>query len=329
LEYFFRFECWWFLGITIPLVVISMILRHWFAPTIYFHYALAQTLKEKKYATTHLYQKLFYGIRLLVLSILALLVAKPQLVDKRSNIIVEGIDIMLVLDASGSMQFQDYSDDQRSRFEVAKEEAIRFIEKRANDAIGLVIFGKDAISRCPLTMDKAIITQMVNALNIGDIDPDGTMLARAIVTAINRLRQSKASSKIMIVLTDGEPSAGDMDPTAVTEIAKKFGIKIYTIGIGGEKDELFLHPLYGMVAKPKVNIPLLQQIARDTQGRFFMAHNARDMRSIYDTIDQLEKTKHESPVYSRYFDIFVPFVLACIFLLGLQQLLATFIWFSL
>ncbi len=329
LEYFFRFEQWWLLGLTIPLIIAGILLRRWFARTIYFRYSLAHELKEKKCATRHPYRKIYYVVRLCVLFVLAFLIAKPQLVDSRSNIVVEGIDIILVLDASGSMQYQDYSDDQRSRFAVAKEEAIRFIEKRVNDAVGLVVFGKDAISRCPLTMDKKIIKDMVNTLEIGDIDPDGTMLATAMVTAINRLKQSKGSSKIMILLTDGEPSPGDMDPKAASDIAKKFGIKVYTIGIGSDKDEVFLHPFYGMIAKPKVNASLLQKIARDTGGRFFLAHNARDMRSIYNTIDQLEKTKHEAPLYSRYFDIFVPFVLVCIVLLGLQQLVSTFVWFSL
>lgn len=327
-DYFFRCEHWWFLCITIPLVIIGVVMRYWYTPSIIVQYTLAQTLKVKKYASTHPYQKLFYGIRLIVLMILAFVVAKPQLVDSRSNMIVEGIDIMIVLDASGSMNNSDYSDDQRTRFQVAKEEAIRFIERRSNDALGLVIFAKDAITRCPLTMDKKIITEMIESLEIGDIDQTATMLATAMIAAINRLKQSKATTKIMILLTDGEPSPGDLDPDKASEIAKKFGIKVYTIGIGNDKDEIIMHPLYGIVPKPKVNAPLLQKVARDTGGSFFMAYNARDMRSIYDTIDRLEKTKHEAPLYSRYFDIFVPLVLGCIALLGLQQLLATFIWFS-
>lgn len=329
MEYFFRCELWWLLCITIPLVLGALFLRYWLAPMIAVRYTLAHVLKAKKYASIHPYQKILYGLRLLAVTLLACIVAKPQLVDSRSNIVVEGIDIILVLDASGSMQYPGYSDDERTRFAVAKEEAIHFIEKRMNDAIGLVIFGKDAISRCPLTMDKKVVSQLIESLEIGTIDPDGTMLATAMITAINRLKQSKAASKIMILLTDGEPSPGDMDPNAAIEIAKKFGIKVYTIGIGNDKDEIMVHPLYGICAAPKVNATLLQKIARNTGGSFFMAYNARDMRSVYDTIDQLEKTKHQAPLYSRYFDIFVPLIMICIFLLGLQQLLATFIWFSL
>ena len=328
-EYFFRFEQAGLLGITLPLVIIGIIARYWLARPIYFHHALASTLKAKQFNTMHPYQKFFYSVHLFVFILLALLVAKPQLVDARSNSIVEGIDIMLVLDASGSMNYRDYSDDDRSRFIVAKQEALRFIDKRVNDAIGLVLFGKYALSRSPLTMDKIMLHEIVNELKIGEIDPAGTMLATGMVTAINRLKHSDCSSKIMIVLTDGEPSPGDIDVRAAIEIAKKFDIKIYTIGIGNNQDGYFLDPIQGIMPKPKVNEPLLQKISRETGGSFFMAHNARDMRSIYATIDRLEKKKHEVPLYSRYVDIFAPFVLMIIILLGLQQLLSAFVWFGL
>lgn len=329
MEYFFRLEQWWLLGLTIPMLIVAVLFRHKVVRTLYYRYSLGQQLIAEKQASVHPYKKIFYFIRLLILFILALLIAKPQVVDSRSNIIIDGIDIMVVLDASGSMQFQDYGETKQSRFDIAKKEAIRFVEKRVNDAIGLVIFGKDALSRCPLTMDKKIVRQMIDALEIGDIDPEGTMLSTAMITAINRLKHSDAKSKIMILLTDGTPSDGDMDPGAAIEIAKKLGIKVYTIGIGSDQDDVFLHPLYGMVAKPKVNAALLKQIARATNGRFFMAHNARDMRSIYDTIDRLEKTKHEAPLYSRYYDIFTPLVIGIILVMIIQQLLATFVWFGL
>lgn len=317
------------LFITVALLVCGIIFRYKFFKPIYYQYSLGAIFKIHKHASKHPYQKIFYAIRLVILVTLALLVAKPQLVDRRSNLIVEGIDIMLVLDASGSMDFQDYSDDHRSRFEVAKDEAIRFIKKRTNDLMGLVVFGKDAISRCPLTMDKKIVSDMVSSLQLGDIDPDGTMLATAVVTAINRLKNSQAKSKIMILLTDGEPSPGDMNFDAAIKIAKKLGIKVYAIGIGSEKDEIVMHPAFGLLSKPKVNTSLLKQIARETGGLFFMARNDRDMREIYDTIDGLERTKHEAPLYSRYFDVYASFVLLAMVLLFLEQYLSSLIWFSL
>ena len=329
MEYFFRFEHLWILLVTIPFLLGCLLLRRWYFAPIYYNYSLGQQVKSKRYASTHPYRKILYLLRFFTLLLLALLMAKPQLVDSRSNILVDGIDIMLVLDASGSMQYQDYSDDERSRFEVAQEEAIRFSKKRTNDAMGLVIFGKDAISRCPLTLDKKIIHDMVSGLKLGDIDPDGTMLATAVVTAVNRLKHSPAKSKIMILLTDGEPSPGDMSFSAAIEIAKKFAIKVYAVGIGSDQEGVIMHPFYGMIPKPKVNSALLQQIARETGGMFFMARNERDMREVYDTIDRLEKTKHEAPLYSRYFDIVIPILLMSIGLLFLEQVLSSFVWFSL
>lgn len=328
MEYFFRFEQLWILGVTIPLLLGFTLLRRWYFAPIYYSYSLGQSIKEKRYASTHPYRKVLYLIRFSILLLLAFLVAKPQLVDSRSNITVEGIDIMLVLDASGSMQYQDYSDDERSRFEVAQEEAIRFSNKRMNDAIGLVIFAKDAISRCPLTLDKKIINDMVTGLKLGDIDPDGTMLATGVVTAVNRLKHSLAKSKIMILLTDGEPTPGDMSFSAAIEIAKKFNIKVYAVGIGSDKEGYIMHPFYGMMPKPRVNSALLQQIARETGGTFFMAQNEQDMRSVYNTIDSLERTKHEAPLYSRYVDIFIPALLLAIGGIFLEQLLSSFVWFS-
>ncbi len=327
MEYFVRFEQWWLLFVTIPILFAAVIYRIRYRKPVRYKHSLGSIFKTRKQVTKHPYQKIFFVVRLFVLSVLALLIAKPQLVDSRSNIIIEGIDIIVVLDVSGSMQFQD-RDDERARFDIAKEEATRFINKRTNDAIGLVLFGKDAISRSPLTMDKKILTQMIGRLRIGDIDPDGTMLATAMVTGINRLKSSKAKSKIMILLTDGEPSDGDMDPGAACAIAKKFRIKVYTVGIGSEEQQQFMHPFYGMMIKPQVNTALLKKIAQETGGKFFMAHNAKDMRTIYETIDRLETTKHEAPLYSRYFDIYTPFVLGVLMLVCIQLLLSTFIWFS-
>ncbi len=326
--YFFRFEYWWVLLGLIPVIFVVMIMRRLWYRQILYRYSLGASLKAAHKESHHQSQNIFYGVRFLTLFVLALLIAKPQLVDSHSNLIVEGIDIMLVLDVSGSMQFQDYSDDSRSRFEVAKEEAIRFINKRKNDALGLVLFGKDAVSRCPLTHDKKIMQEMVSSLKLGDIDPDGTMLATGMITAINRLKHSDAKSKVMILLTDGEPSEGDMDPVAACKIAKKFNIKVYTVGIGSSKEEVFMHPLYGFVAKPKVNEALLQKIARETGGTSFMAQNAKDMREIYNTIDSLERTKHETPLYSKYDDLYVPIALVLLVVNIIQVGLSSFRWFS-
>ncbi len=315
------------LYILLPLVIVIAWLRYRFYRQTTYRHSLTGTFKKSAFIHTHPRNAIFFIIRFLTLLILALLIARPQWVNVQSKVPVEAISIILLLDLSGSMQFQDDGDN-RSRVEVAKIEAVRFIEKRINDAIGLVIFGKDALSRCPITHDKKLLKDMVNDLNIGVIDPDGTMLATAIITAANRLKHVKTKSKVMILLTDGEPSEGDMNPDMAVEIAKKMGIKIYTVGIGSEQEEVFVHPLYGIVAKPKVNSNLLKKIARETNGQFFMAHNARDMRTIYDTIDQLEKTKLEVPIFSDYHDIFFPVVLSIVALILTELGLSTFMWFG-
>lgn len=328
MEYFFRLEFPWLFFISLIMIFVAAIARWWFHKSVQFRYSLGTILAQKGQASHHPYKKIFMLGQVLIFGGLAFLIGNPQLVDRRSNIIVDGIDIIVALDVSGSMQFQDYSQDERSRFEVAKDEAVRFIEKRLNDAIGLVLFGKVALSRCPVTMDKKILINIIEDLKLGDIDPDATMLSTALITAANRLKDSKAKSKIIILLTDGEPSSGDIDPQVALKIVKKFGIKLYTIGIGSDEDEIMIHPLGGLIQKPKVNVPLLQHLARETGGKFFMAHNDRDMRSIYDTIDQLERTEHESPLYSRYFDIYAPFLLAILIALFIEQLLRSFVWFS-
>lgn len=327
MSYFLRFAQLSFLYILLPIIGLVIWLKKRYFKQILYQYAVATALYKNGTVHTHPCKKIFYTLRLLTLLLLVLLIAKPQVADSRSKILVEGIDIMLVLDVSGSMDSRDF--DERSRVDVAKEEAIRFITKREHDALGLVIFGKDAVSRCPITLDKQLVKATVNELNLGVIDPDGTMLITAMITAANRLKHSKSKTKVMIVLTDGEPSRGDLDPSIAVEVANQLGIKIYTVGIGSEKDKVLMHPSYGIMIKPKVNKKLLTTVAEQTGGHYFMAHNKNDMRHIYDTIDQLEKTDHEVPLFSNYYDIFIPFIFVIISLVILEIILSSFIWFAL
>ena len=315
--------------ILVAVIIMAIIARKLLRKTVVYRYSLGQALKKNNGAVSHIYKQVFFFLRLLTLLLLAIIIAKPQIVDSRSKIPVQGIDIVLVLDVSGSMQFRDYEDDDRSRFEVAKAEAVHFIEKRDNDALGLVLFGKDTVSRCPITFDKQLLKNMVEDLQLGVIDSDGTMLITGIVTAANRLKNAHAKTKVMIVLTDGEPSEGDMDPSVGIDVAKKLGIKIYTVGIGSEQEQMFRHPLYGIMTKPKVNKNLLTKIATQTGGHYFLAHSAADMRRIYDTIDALETTDHEVPMFSLYYDLLIPGVAIIMAIIFCELLLSTYVWFSL
>jgi Ca-activated chloride channel family protein len=328
-HFFVRSAFPWAIPVLAFIIVLVIIARNYLRKQVVYRYSLGNALKQNCIASTHIHKKVFYFLRLLILILLALVIAKPQIVDSRSKVPVQGIDIVLVLDVSGSMQFKDYDDDHRSRFDVAKAEAIRFIEKRDHDALGLVLFGKDTVSRCPITFDKQLLKEVVEELKLGVINSDGTMLITGIVTAANRLKHSQSKSKVMIVLTDGEPSEGDMDPSVGIEVAKKLGIKIYTVGIGSEEEHVFMHPVYGIVARPKVNKELLTKIASHTGGYYFIARNAGDMRRIYDKIDALEKTDHEVPVFSLYYDVLVPFVAVIMGLVFCELILSTYVWFSL
>jgi Ca-activated chloride channel family protein len=288
---------------------------------------MAQILKNNYKGVNHPYKKILYALRALALALLVFLIAKPQLVDTNSKVSVQGIDIMLAIDISGSMEMQDDKHDERSRVQIAKAEAIHFIEKRTNDAMGLVIFANDAVSRCPLTHDKKMLRHLVQGLEIGIIDPRTTVLSTAIISAINRLKHSKAKSKVIILLTDGEPSQNDIPAEVAIKAAQQLDIKIYTIGIGSDQP-MMVQTIYGIQSIPGVNVPLLKKIAQETGGKFFMAKNAKDMRLIYDTIDALEKTENETPVFSNYWDIFIPFIWIIIGLLMIELIASTFVWFG-
>lgn len=291
-----------------------------------YRYSLVSVLKLRGLTSRHPYKKILSFMRFLTLIILALLCGKPQFVDPKSKIEVKGIDMMLVVDVSGSMQYSDFNHE--TRIDVAKKEAMRFAAKREHDPMGIVLFGKHALSRCPLTLDKRILHALLNEIEIGVVDPDGTVLTRAIIAAVNRLKNSESMNKVIILLTDGEPSEGDLSHNVALEAARRFNIKIYTIGIGSEEQKFAMHPFYGRIALPKVNKELLDLLARETGGKSFLAKNPDDMRTIYDTIDSLEKTVHETDIFSKYYDVFVPFVLVVVGILFLELLLATFVWFS-
>ena len=205
MEYFYRFAnlsvLWWLL----PAIIALIVVRHFIKHTSWYTHSLVSSLLSSGVLKTHPAYIVFFVMRLVTLLALSLLISRPQWVDSQTHTEVEGIDIVLVLDVSGSMDAADAPDDKRSRFAIAKAEALRFIEQRMNDAFGLVIFANVAMSLCPLTMDRLLIRERIEELSLGFIDENGTKLATGIVTAANRLRRSTAKSKIMILLTDGEP----------------------------------------------------------------------------------------------------------------------------
>ena len=272
------------------------------------------------------YRLVTFLLRLATLASLCFALARFQSPDERSKISVQGVDIMLVLDVSESMNIHDDDPEAPARIDIARAEALKFIDKRDNDPIGLVLFSGAPVSRCPLTLDKGVLKEMLMGTTTSTIAVPGTVLSRAILTAANRLKKSTAKSRIMIVLTDGEPTENDIQPALAIELAKKLGIKIYTIGIGGERAGWVDHPVYGMIqVQSSLNVPLLEKFASETGGQFFLARNADDMASIYNTIDQLERTEHETPLFARYFEYFMPFLWLA-FLLLMIEIFLTSVW---
>jgi Ca-activated chloride channel family protein len=265
-------------------------------------------------------------LRLLSLFLLVFLIARPQLVDHYSKIKVEGIDIFLALDVSGSMQLYDSAHEERNRFEIAKAEALKFMQKRENDALGLVIFGKYAVSRCPLTLDKKILEDIISELELGFIDPNGTVLARALVTAANRLKHSQAKSRVIILITDGSPSADDIAPDLALKLLQELKIKVYTIAIG-DPAGAYLATFFGRQAVPvELDLNLLKKIARETGGASFIAKNSRELNQIYEKIDQLERVEHKTDVFTNLYELAWILLLAIMGLILLELLLRSVVW---
>ncbi len=258
----------------------------------------------------------------LVLMIIAL--ARPRLDLSEESVTAEGIDIVLTMDLSTSMGAQDFTP---NRLEVAKNVARDFVSRREFDRIGLVAYAGEAYTKAPLTVDKQIIDRFISELQMGEIT-DGTAIGLGLETAINRLKDSEAVSKIIILLTDGENNAGDRHkPEVAAEIARKFGIRVYTIGVGsGEETLMPSAPIGGgryrfKPTRGTVDDKLLAYIAEETNGRYFRARDTEELESIYDYIDELEKTEIETTVFKRYEERFGIFLGLGLLLLVLETVL--------
>ena len=327
--YFLHFAYPFIFYIFIPTFLLALFYRVKFYKTFVYFYPLAKELYKNGFSTSFVYKKVFFVLRALILLLLIFLIARPQWVDSNSKIKVEGVDTILTIDVSGSMQVFDDLKDRRSRVEVAKQEAIRYIEKRINDPIGVVIFGAVAISRCPLTLDKNILKEIVGQLRVGVISPQATVLGTAFALSVNRLRNSKSKNKIIILLTDGVPTPEieEVSVDVAISMAKKFGIKVYTIGIGNERGG-FVEGGFGLIGQNPypTDMKLLEKISKETGGKAFRAKNPRELRRIYDEIDSLEKTDIETHLFSNYYEAYNILLWFVFVLFALELLLKLFVW---
>ncbi|HKI79158.1 MAG TPA: VWA domain-containing protein [Ignavibacteriaceae bacterium] len=243
-------------------------------------------------------------LRTLALLCLVVALARPQTFNSGQNIYTEGIDIAMVLDISSSMLAEDLKP---NRIDAAKNVIDNFIKSRTSDRIGLVIFSRQAFTQCPLTIDYNVLTNLLSQVKTGMID-DGTAIGNAIADGVNRLKDSKAKSKIIILLTDGVNNAGEIDPLTAAQIAKTFDIRIYTVGVGSKGEAPYpVQTPFGtryQMMKADIDETMLQKIADMTDGAYFRATDNRTLKDIYNKIDKLEKTKVEITSYREAKELF-------------------------
>lgn len=240
-----------------------------------------------------------FAVRMLAIGLLLVALARPQNFNSGENVTTEGIDIAMVLDISGSMLAEDLKP---NRLEAAKNVIDNFIEGRISDRIGLVIFSRDAFTQCPLTIDYSVLRNLLSEIHSGMIE-DGTAIGNAIANGINRLKDSDAKSKIIILLTDGVNNSGEVDPISAAEMAKTFGIRVYTIGVGTKGEAPYpVQTPFGIryqMMPVEIDEAVLQKISDITDGQYFRATNNQALKEIYDKIDKLEKTKIEITSYKN------------------------------
>lgn len=266
---------------------------------------------------------LLFVLEMCALALLIIALARPQSSSTNRKINVEGIDIVLTMDISSSMLAMDLKPD---RLEAAKDVASDFVKGRPEDRMGLVVFASETFTQVPLTTDHNMILNMLRDMKCGMLE-DGTAIGDGLASSVSRLKDSEAISKVVILLTDGDNNAGSIDPSTAAEMAKLFGIRVYTIGVGSRGTAPYpAQTAFGgtQIVQVPVNInePLLQSIADETGGKYYRATSKESLQQIYDEIDQLERSKIEINEFTRVHEEFLTFVLwslACLLLVFLLR----------
>ena len=278
-------------------------------------YSSLQPFAEIRSTSKERMRHLPFALRMCALAFMFIALARPQTTSKGENVYSEGIDIVLALDISGSMLAEDFKP---NRIEASKNVAEEFISGRVNDRIGLVIFSGESFTQCPLTVDYGVLKTLIKKLKSGMIE-DGTAIGLGLANAVSRLKDSKAKSKVIILLTDGVNNRGEIDPVTAAQIAQSYGIRVYTVGVGtiGEAPYPIQTPFgtrYQMVPVD-LDEKALSQIAEMTDGKYFRATDNKKLKSIYQEIDKLEKTKIEVRSYRRYTELFYSYIIIAMLLL--------------
>lgn len=254
-------------------------------------------------------------LRCISVGLLIVALARPQSFSSGENIYTEGIDIAMVLDISGSMLAEDF---RPNRLGAAKNVIDEFIQGRTTDRIGLVIFSREAFTQCPLTIDYTVLRNLLKDIKSGMIE-DGTAIGNAIANGVNRLKDSNAKSKVLILLTDGINNAGEVNPVSAAQIAKSFDIRIYTIGVGTRGEAPYpVQTPFGLkyqMMPVEIDEAVLKEIAVLTDGQYFRATNNKTLSQIYSEIDQMEKTRVEVTSYRNAKELFYPWLLGGLLIL--------------
>ncbi len=314
-------EFFWLL-LLLPL----MLLWYWFwnkksQANVTFSTTIA--FKKTKSWSDALYHLLFV-LRMIAIALIVVALARPQTHSENAKTkITDGIDIVMAIDVSASMLSQDLKP---NRFEALKKVASQFVKDRPNDRIGLVIYAGESYTKTPVTTDKSIILNALSEITYGQIE-DGTAIGMGLATAVNRLKESKAKSRVIILLTDGVNNTGFIDPQTAAELAAEYGIKVYTVGIGTNGMALSPYALNAdgsiiyRMQQVDIDEPLMKKIAQVTKGRYFRATNNQKLQQIYDEINQMETTKIEEFKYTEIDEKFRWWVLVAGFLLLLEFVL--------
>lgn len=314
-------EFFWLL-LLLPL----MLLWYWFwnkksQANVTFSTTIAfKKTKSWSYALYHL----LFVLRMIAIALIVVALARPQTHSENAKTkITDGIDIVMAIDVSASMLSQDLKP---NRFEALKKVASQFVKDRPNDRIGLVIYAGESYTKTPVTTDKSIILNALSEITYGQIE-DGTAIGMGLATAVNRLKESKAKSRVIILLTDGVNNTGFIDPQTAAELAAEYGIKVYTVGIGTNGMALSPYALNAdgsiiyRMQQVDIDEPLMKKIAQVTKGRYFRATNNQKLQQIYDEINQMETTKIEEFKYTEVDEKFRWWVLVAGFLLLLEFVL--------
>jgi Ca-activated chloride channel family protein len=262
----------------------------------------------------------------MVIALVIIVLARPQSVNRWQDVSTEGIDVMIALDISSSMLAQDF---RPNRLEASKDVAIEFISGRETDRMGLIVYSGESFTQCPLTTDHAVLINLFKDIQSGMIE-DGTAIGMGLANAVSRLKDSRSKSKVIILLTDGVNNRGAIAPLTAAEIARTFGIRVYTIGVGtmGMAPAPVQTPYGPRTQQVKVEIDeeVLQQIAETTDGRYFRATDNEKLREIYKEIDALEKSKIDVKEYSKREERYLGFGLAAILVL-LAEIFLRYLFF--